>query len=57
MRHVFRIALSFVLPTAVSRPAAAQIDLSGEWVGTFYEDLPHRGGMQQDEARLISTAG
>ena|SRR5689334_1678798 len=27
-------------------PAAAQIDLSGEWAGTFYEDLPHRGGMQ-----------
>jgi len=27
-------------------PAAAQIDVSGERAGTFYEDLPHRGGMQ-----------
>ena len=27
-------------------PAYAQIDLSGEWAGTFHEDLPHRGGMR-----------
>jgi cyclase len=24
----------------------AQIDLSGEWAGTFHEDLTHRGGVQ-----------
>src|SRR5438067_5621987 len=24
----------------------AQIDLGGEWAGTFHEDLPHRGGVQ-----------
>ena len=27
-------------------PALAQIDLAGEWAGTFHEDLPHRGGMR-----------
>ncbi|HEV3333171.1 MAG TPA: MBL fold metallo-hydrolase [Bryobacteraceae bacterium] len=27
-------------------PAFAQIDLSGEWAGTFHEDLPHRGGVR-----------
>ncbi len=27
-------------------PVEAQIDLSGEWGGTFHEDLPHRGGMR-----------
>jgi glyoxylase-like metal-dependent hydrolase (beta-lactamase superfamily II) len=27
-------------------PAFGQIDLSGEWAGTFHEDLPHRGGMR-----------
>src|SRR4051812_46559687 len=42
----FRIALLLVLIAAAARPALAQIDLSGEWAGTFYEDLPHRGGMQ-----------
>lgn len=36
-----------VLPiVALARPAFAQVDLSGEWGGTFYEDLPHRGGVQ-----------
>ncbi|HUI80377.1 MAG TPA: MBL fold metallo-hydrolase [Bryobacteraceae bacterium] len=27
-------------------PGFAQIDLSGEWAGTFHEDLPHRGGVR-----------
>jgi len=31
---------------ATATPALAQVDLSGEWAGTFFEDLPHRGGMQ-----------
>ena len=46
MRYVFRTVSIFALTLAVAAPAAAQIDLSGEWAGTFYEDLPHRGGMQ-----------
>jgi cyclase len=46
MRHALRSAFFFVLLAAICAPAAAQIDLSGEWAGTFYEDLPHRGGMQ-----------
>ena len=48
MRRASRIAgpLLAVIIMAVGSPAAAQIDLSGEWAGTFYEDLPHRGGMQ-----------
>jgi cyclase len=46
MRLALRIASFVVLLAAAARPAAAQIDLSGEWAGTFYEDLPHRGGMQ-----------
>jgi hypothetical protein len=48
MRHVSRIAgpLLVLITAAVGRPAFAQIDLSGEWGGTFHEDLPHRGGMQ-----------
>jgi glyoxylase-like metal-dependent hydrolase (beta-lactamase superfamily II) len=29
-----------------SGPVFAQIDLSGEWAGTFHEDLPHRGGVR-----------
>ncbi len=33
-----------VLLSAVS--AFAQIDLGGEWAATFFEDLPHRGGVQ-----------
>jgi cyclase len=41
------VGWSIVLITvAAARPALAQIDLSGEWAGTFYEDLPHRGGMR-----------
>ena len=35
-----------VVMAAFARPCVAQVDLSGEWAGTFYEDLPHRGGMQ-----------
>ena len=31
---------------AAACPAFAQIDLSGEWAGTFHEDLPHRGGVR-----------
>ncbi|HXP83628.1 MAG TPA: MBL fold metallo-hydrolase [Bryobacteraceae bacterium] len=27
-------------------PTFAQIDLSGEWAGTFHEDLQHRGGVR-----------
>jgi cyclase len=48
MRRVSRIAgpLLVIITMAMGRPALAQIDLSGEWAGTFYEDLPHRGGMQ-----------
>jgi hypothetical protein len=46
MCHALKATLFLVLMTAAARPAAAQIDLSGEWAGTFYEDLPHRGGMQ-----------
>ena len=38
--------LLVIITAATGRPAFAQIDLSGEWAGTFYEDLPHRGGMQ-----------
>ncbi len=48
MRHAFRIAvwLLVLVASAIARPASAQIDLSGEWGGTFHEDLPHRGGVQ-----------
>jgi hypothetical protein len=47
MRRTLRIAPLVVLAVvSAGRPAFAQIDLSGEWSGTFYEDLPHRGGMQ-----------
>ena len=48
MRRASRIAgpLLAVITMAIGSPAVAQIDLSGEWAGTFYEDLPHRGGMQ-----------
>jgi cyclase len=46
--HTWRAAclLAAGLVCASSAPALAQIDLSGEWAGTFYEDLPHRGGMR-----------
>jgi cyclase len=30
----------------LAAPAFAQIDLSGEWAGSFHEDLPHRGAMR-----------
>ena len=48
MRRASRIAgpLLVVITTAMGSPVAAQVDLSGEWAGTFYEDLPYRGGMQ-----------
>lgn len=43
MRRLTRLAI-FLL--ACPLPAAAQVDLSGEWGATFHEDLPHRGGMR-----------
>ena len=47
MRHMSHpLAAMIVVFIAAASPAFAQIDLSGEWAGTFYEDLPHRGGMQ-----------
>src|SRR5260370_3683814 len=39
-------SLLIALYLATGTPAFAQVDLSGEWAGTFFEDLPHRGGMQ-----------
>jgi len=44
MRHI--LCLGVVACVAAARPAAAQIDLSGEWGAVFHEDLPHRGGVQ-----------
>ncbi len=48
MRHPSRMIVPLLVPimVAIGRPVFAQIDLSGEWGGTFYEDLPHRGGVQ-----------
>src|SRR5256885_1573099 len=46
MRHGLRIVSVLAMLAAVSSPASAQIDLSGEWTGTCYEDLPYRGGVQ-----------
>jgi cyclase len=47
MRQAILTARVFVFVTLVaSAPAFAQIDLSGEWAGTFHEDLPHRGGVR-----------
>jgi glyoxylase-like metal-dependent hydrolase (beta-lactamase superfamily II) len=46
MRHAFTTAVLVVIALAAGRPAQAQVDLSGEWGGTFHEDLPHRGGMR-----------
>ena len=45
MRHVSTIvALMLLLVTfAAERPAFAQIDLSGEWGVTMFEDILHRG--------------
>jgi len=40
MRHALRVTCFLVVIAAAARPAAAQIGLSGEWAGTFYED-PH----------------
>jgi hypothetical protein len=50
MRHASRIAGPLrVLISAKGRPVFAQIDLSGEWAGTFHDDLAHRGGMQRGD--------
>ena len=47
MRHTCPFKVPFVLAVlgcvVVSRPAAAQIDLSGEWSTIYHEDAPHRG--------------
>jgi hypothetical protein len=48
MRYVSSLAglLVAVAILAGPSPAAAQVDLSGEWGSTFHEDLPHRGAMR-----------
>jgi len=45
MRHAFRALAPLVFAAALAMPraAAAQIDLSGEWGTTFFEDILHRG--------------
>ena len=45
MRHRLRIIAPIVVLTlfAIPRAALAQIDLSGEWGTTFFEDILHRG--------------
>lgn len=37
------VAPLLVLLLAAGRPAAAQVDLSGEWSNLYHEDGPHRG--------------
>lgn len=37
---------SFLAALVAAGPAFAQIDLGGEWAGTFHEDLQHRGGVR-----------
>ena len=46
MRHPLRTASIVAIALLAAGPAFAQIDLAGEWAGTFHEDLPHRGGMR-----------
>jgi glyoxylase-like metal-dependent hydrolase (beta-lactamase superfamily II) len=45
MRHSPRVITPLVLLAALAAPraASAQIDLSGEWGTTFFEDILHRG--------------
>jgi cyclase len=45
MRHSLRLIAPIVFWTALAAPRAAyaQIDLSGEWGTTFFEDILHRG--------------
>ena len=45
MRHSLRAVAPLLLLSALAcpRPAFAQIDLSGEWGTTFFEDILHRG--------------
>ena len=45
MRHSLRTIAPILLLTALAVPRAAyaQIDLSGEWGTTFFEDILHRG--------------
>ena len=40
------IPLLVLIAVSMGRFASAQVDLSGEWAGTFHEDLAHRGGVQ-----------
>src|ERR1035438_2639858 len=40
------LAGAFAAFVLAACPAFAQIDLSGEWAGTFHEDLQHRGGVR-----------
>src|SRR5260370_40664093 len=35
-----------ILASLLTATVFAQIDLSGEWAGTFHEDLQHRGGVR-----------
>src|SRR5262244_959547 len=44
MRHSLRSIAQIVLLAALAAPraASAQIDLSGEWGTTFFEDILHR---------------
>jgi hypothetical protein len=46
MRHPLGTASIVAIALLAAGPALAQIDLAGEWAGTFHEDLPHRGGMR-----------
>jgi cyclase len=39
-------ARRLILILTATGPLLAQIDLGGEWAGTFHEDLVHRGGVQ-----------
>jgi cyclase len=36
----------FFIALLAASPSFAQIDLGGEWAGTFHEDLQHRGGVR-----------
>jgi cyclase len=47
MRHTLKYACRWLAVFLLTvSPAAAQVDVSGEWGATFHEDLPHRGGMR-----------
>ena len=46
MRHAILAGLLPAVILATAGSAFAQIDLGGEWAGTFHEDLEHRGGVR-----------